>query len=102
MPSSFDWPVIPNAKRAEFLGRAAKTQFPWLVDDAAETALKEAKVEERRLSEAKMAWDFANLHMPEDLRQRAEAWGMSAFCELLWNNAFQAGYREALHGKDSE
>lgn len=28
------------------------------------------------------------------LRARARAWNMEAFFETLWNNAFQAGYRE--------
>lgn len=53
---------------------------------------------ELRQAEAEMAYRFANLQMPEDIRGRARAWGMEAFCEVLWNNAFQAGFREALRG----
>lgn len=55
--------------------------------------------QERERAEADMAWKYANLHMPEDIRSRARAWGMEAFCEVLWNNAFQAGYREALRAR---
>ena len=32
----------------------------------------------------------------KDVDIRARSWGMEAFCEVLWNNAFQAGYREAM------
>jgi len=49
---------------------------------------------ERKAAEAEMAYQHANLHMPEDIRSRAKAWGMEAFCEVLWSNAFQAGWRE--------
>jgi len=52
--------------------------------------------DERRRAEADMAYRLANLAMPADIRSRARAWGMEAFCEVLWNNAFQAGYREAM------
>lgn len=54
---------------------------------------------EARAAEAAMAYDFANLHMPEDIRSRAKAWGMEAWAEVLWNNAFQAGYRQALRAE---
>lgn len=57
---------------------------------------------ERRRGEARMAYQFANLHMPEDIRQRARAWGMEAFITVLWNNAFQAGWREAERVKQME
>lgn len=48
----------------------------------------------RVAAEAEMARRFAAMHMPEDIRSRAKAWGMEAFCEVLWANAFQAGFRE--------
>lgn len=51
---------------------------------------------EKARADASMAFKFANLQMPEDIRSRAKSWGMEAFCTVLWNNAFQAGYREAL------
>lgn len=51
---------------------------------------------ERQRAEAELAARYANLTMPEDIRSRAKAWGMESFCEVLWNNAFQAGFREAL------
>lgn len=59
--------------------------------------------DERNRAEAEMAYRFANLAMPEDIRSRARAWGMEGFCEVLWNSAFQAGYREASRATtDSE
>ena len=50
---------------------------------------------ERKAAETEMAYQYANLHMPEDIRSRAKVWGMEAFCEVLWNNAFQSGWRES-------
>lgn len=58
--------------------------------------------EEKARAAAHMAEKYANLHMPEDIRSRARSWGMEAFCEVLWNNAFQAGYREALRDKEKD
>lgn len=58
-------------------------------------ALAKRLAEEKVRSQVEMAERFANLHMPEDIRSRARAWGMEAFCVVLWNNAFQAGWREA-------
>jgi len=49
---------------------------------------------EKAAAEARMAYEFANLHIPNDIRARAKAWGMESFCEVLWNSAFQAGWRE--------
>ena len=43
-----------------------------------------------------------NLVMPEDIRSRAQAWGMEAFCEVLWNSAFQTGFREARRPRVNE
>jgi len=51
--------------------------------------------DERDRAEQAMAYQFANLQMPEDIRARARSWGMETWAEVLWNNAFQAGYREA-------
>lgn len=51
--------------------------------------------DERDRAEQAMAYALANLKMPEDIRERARSWGMEAWAEVLWNNAFQAGYREA-------
>ena len=56
--------------------------------------------EERATANAEMAYRFANLAMPEDIRSRAKAWRLEAFCEVLWNNAFQAGFREATRTPD--
>lgn len=67
-----------------------------------EQALAKRLAQERAVADAAMAYAFANLHMPEDIRSRAKLWGMEAFCELLWNNAFQAGWREANRAKDTE
>lgn len=54
---------------------------------------------ERARADAEMAEKFANLAMPSDIRSRARAWGLEAFCEVLWNSAFQAGYREAMRDR---
>lgn len=67
-------------------------------DPKAEALEKKAALEKRR-AEAQMAYDLANLNMPEDIRERARVWGMEAWAEVLWNNAFQCGYREALRGQ---
>lgn len=68
----------------------------------AEFQKKQALEDERRKADAEMAYRFANLEMPEDIRSRARAWGMEAFCEVLWNNAFQAGFREAMRGRGGD
>lgn len=66
-----------------------------------EQAEADARVErEQRAADAEMSVKFANLHMPEDIKSRAAAWGMSAWAEILWNNAFQAGYREAVRDRE--
>ena len=52
--------------------------------------------DERRRADAAMAVRFANLKMPEDIRARARVWGIEAWATVLWNNAFQCGYREAM------
>lgn len=75
------------------LHRHFNTRGTW-ADEA-----KRAIEDERRKADAEMAYRFANLEMPEDIRSRARAWGMEAFCEVLWNNAFQAGFREAMRGR---
>jgi len=49
-----------------------------------------------------MAQRFAAIHMPEDIRERARAWGLGAWAEVLWNNAFQAGYREGRRDRTAE
>lgn len=54
---------------------------------------------EKARADAEMAERFANLHMPEDIKSRAAAWGMTAWAEILWNSAFQAGYREAIRDR---
>ena len=58
-----------------------------------ETAKKLAR--EKATADAELAYRYANLSMPEDIRSRAKSWGMEAFCEMLWSAAFQAGFREA-------
>lgn len=54
---------------------------------------------EKRNGDAEMAWKYANLHMPQDIKTRARSWGMENWAEVLWNNAFQAGYREAMRDR---
>ena len=64
-----------------------------------ERELANKEIAERRNAEAEMTYRFANLHMPADIRERARSWGMEAWAEVLWNNAFQAGYREAMRDR---
>lgn len=66
---------------------------------AEENALVKRLAAERARANAEMAERYANLSMPDDIRQRAKAWGFEAFAEMLWNNAFQAGYREAIRDR---
>ena len=61
--------------------------------------LERARNAEKARAAAEMSWRFANLHMPDDIKQRAKAWGMEAWATVLWNNAFQAGYREAMRDR---
>jgi hypothetical protein len=63
---------------------------------AEEQALVKRLAAEKARADADMAERFANLHMPDDIRQRAKSWGMESWATVLWNNAFQAGYREAM------
>lgn len=55
----------------------------------------------RIAAEREMADRFANLSMPADIQERARVWGLSAWAEVLWNNAFQAGYREGLRDRNT-
>lgn len=73
--------------------------YPFGAPDQAERAAAKALAEERDRANAEMALRFANLHMPEDIRARAASWGMSAWAEVLWNAAFQAGYREGIRDR---
>lgn len=72
--------------------------FRHLEADACAETKRKLEAEKRR-ADAEMALRLANLHMPEDIRSRAKAWRMEAFCEVLWNSAFQAGYREAMRAR---
>lgn len=51
------------------------------------------ELRERAAAEQEIAAEFADSHMPADIRQRARAWGMEAFITVLWSHAFLAGYR---------
>ena len=62
-------------------------------------ALAERLAREKAKANAEIAEHFANLHMPDDIRARAKAWGVEAWATLLWNNAFLAGYREAMRDR---
>lgn len=59
---------------------------------------------ERAAAAQRVVEDFADLHMPEDIRSRARSWGMEAWATVLWSNAFQAGYRAGVcaSGEDQE
>lgn len=63
---------------------------------AEDQALVKRLAQDAARANAVMAERYANLHMPDDIRQRAKSWGMEAWATVLWNNAFQAGYREAM------
>lgn len=58
--------------------------------------------EEKARANADMAYRLANLRMPSDIRERARVWGMEAWAEVLWNNAFQAGWRECLRAAEDD
>jgi len=58
--------------------------------------------EEKARAAADMAYRLANLTMPSDIRERARVYGMEAWAEVLWNNAFQAGWRECLRTREEE
>lgn len=58
--------------------------------------------EEKARANADMAYRLANLTMPSDIRERARAYKMEAWAEVLWNNAFQAGWRECLRAREEE
>jgi len=89
---------MPNAKAAlDVIDRLHAEHF----GTQEQQALARQLAEERVRAECEMSRKFANLHMPEDIRSRARTWGMEAYCEVLWNNAFQAGYREALRTKEA-
>lgn len=84
--------------------RLPMSAFPWneaAVEDPAQArSVRRLMGMERAEAEAEMARRFAAMQMPEDIRSRAKAWGMEAFCEVLWSNAFQAGYREAMRDRE--
>lgn len=79
-----------------------RKHYPFGAPDAAERAAAKKLADERDLANAEMAMRFANLHMPEDIKARAASWGMSAWAEVLWNSAFQAGYREAMRDRAAQ
>lgn len=66
---------------------------------AEEQALVKRLAQEKARANAEMAEKLANLAMPSDIRERARSWGMEAWATVLWNNAFQAGYREAMRDR---
>lgn len=66
---------------------------------AEEQELVKRLAAERARANAEMAEKLANLHMPSDILERARAWRMEAWATVLWNNAFQAGYREAMRDR---
>ena len=82
------------------MGREIQSFFP-RPDPQIVEAQKKIDAESARC-EAECAVKFANLHMPDELRASAERWGMSAFFELAWNSAFQAGYREGSRDRKGD
>jgi len=81
----------------------AKTAAQWAMQFTTDTAAVETEkrlIAEKRAADAEMAYRLANLTMPNDIRARARSWGMEAWAEVLWNNAFQAGYREAMRNRE--
>lgn len=82
-----------DAKQAAFWAMAFQP-------DKSAVETEKRLIAEKRAADAEMAYQFANVAMPADIRSRARAWGMEAFCEVLWNNAFQAGYREAMRNRE--
>ncbi len=60
----------------------------------AEGKTEQKLADEKARADAEMAYTFANLEMPRDLRNRARAWKMEALMEAVWNSGFQAGWKE--------
>ncbi len=84
---------MDDAKRnIAFMAKLHEQHFGKAEDQALAKRLTEEKVR----AAVQMAEAYANLQIPEDILSRAKAWRMESFMTVLWNNAFQAGYRQAL------
>lgn len=70
--------------------------------DPEEERLAEEREKERRKADALAMHHLANLQMPEDMKQRAKEWGLEAFMEAVWLNAFQCGYRQAVRFQNEQ
>lgn len=65
---------------------------------------REARIaaeDEARQAEAEIAREWANAQMPQDIKDRARAWGLEAFITVMWSSAFMAGYREGRRDREA-
>lgn len=60
-----------------------------------EAQLADKRATEKRAAEAQAFHAMAYREMPEDLRNRAKEWGVSALMEAVWLNAWENGYKQA-------
>jgi len=63
-----------------------------------ESEIDRRRRHERRSAEALALDAAAYQHMPEDLRNRAKAWGVSTLMDAVWLNAYCCGYLQ--RGRD--
>lgn len=61
----------------------------------AREATKEAEAAEKA-AKIEMANALIAREMPDDLRARAKAWGVEAFMDVVWLNAYGRGYCAAI------
>jgi len=92
-----------NERNAKF-----NPMLEYMLPDPVEQELEQRRIRERRQAEAQAFHAVAYLSMPEDLKESAKAWGVSAIMEAVWMNAFECGYKQAnrdraaLTAKDGE
>lgn len=71
----------------------------WGKQTEVESEIERNRRLERRNAEALALDAAAYRHMPEDLRQRAKEWGVTAIMDAVWLNAYRCGYLQ--RGRDA-
>jgi len=72
----------------------------WGNQTEVESEIDRRRRHERRNAEALALDAAAYQHMPEDLRSRAKAWGVSTLMDAVWLNAYRCGYLQ--RGRDAQ
>jgi hypothetical protein len=78
--------VFPLFEKFPYFGDVARDQ---------ESQLAAVRRQEALDADAQAFHAVAYLSMPDDLRLRAEEWGVPALMEAVWMNAFGCGYKQA-------